>query len=350
MVILVDDEDRENEGDLVMAAEAITPEAINFMAKHARGLICLTLTEEHVRRLGLNMMVADNRATHGTAFTVSIDAASGISTGISAADRAKTIRDAVAPDANHTSLVTPGHIFPLKAQRGGVLVRVGQTEGSVDLARLAGLQPSGVICEIMNDDGTMARMDDLRAFAEQHRMVIVSVADLIAYRMQRESLVNHSAPRSVQLGRWGGWTLTAWQSDIEPEVHYALVRGEIDPDAPTLVRVHTECTLGDVFGADICACGAILEGALDRIAAEGRGVVLYLHRGADRHAPVVLGAHEREATRSTAMRNFGIGAQILARLGLGRIRLLTNTPHKVPGLDGYGLHIVEEVPIPVGKH
>jgi 3,4-dihydroxy 2-butanone 4-phosphate synthase/GTP cyclohydrolase II len=342
MVVLVDDEDRENEGDLCMAAQRCTPEAVNFMARHGRGLICLTLTDDHLRRLGLTMMVSENRAPMGTAFTVSIDAADGITTGISAADRARTVQVAVAPEATQRDIVTPGHVFPIRARDGGVLVRTGQTEGSVDLARLAGLAPAGVICEILNDDGTMARMPDLEAFARAHGLCIVTIADLISYRLQRESMVRRSPPRVVRTEPWGEFTLYAFESDLEPLVHLALVRGVIDADRPTLVRVHAENVLTDVFGVADGARGNLLRGAMDRICAEGSGVLLYLQRS--QHPQRTTTRAER-GSRSMVMRTIGIGCQILSMLGVHDIRLLTNTPHRMPALDGYGLRIVEEVPV-----
>jgi 3,4-dihydroxy 2-butanone 4-phosphate synthase/GTP cyclohydrolase II len=360
MVILVDDEDRENEGDLCLPAELVTPEAINFMAKHARGLICLTLTEERIRRLNLPMMVPENASPLGTAFTVSVEAAKGVSTGISAADRATTVQAAVADDAVPSDLISPGHVFPLLAKPGGVLVRTGQTEGSVDLARLAGLRPAGVICEIMNDDGTMARMPELEAFAAEHGLTIVTVADIIRQRLERESLVEAVRDVEVVLGDSGAWRAKAYVNQVDSLQHLALIKGDISGDSPTLVRVHTGCPLGDVFANAACDCGPQLQTTLARIAEEGRGVLLYLHRDLrtlatliDQH---VLG-RKGEASEPVGpaaqpgmpptLRDFGIGAQILRDQGLGRIRLLTNNPKKIKGLEGYGLDVIERLPLAV---
>jgi 3,4-dihydroxy 2-butanone 4-phosphate synthase/GTP cyclohydrolase II len=354
MVILVDDEDRENEGDLTMAAEKVTPEAINFMARHGRGLICLTLTEERIARLSLPMMVQDNRAPMGTAFTVSIEARHGVTTGISAQDRAVTIRTAVARDARPEDIVSPGHVFPLKARRGGVLVRTGQTEGSVDLARLAGLEPAGVICEIMRDDGQMARMPDLERFAEEHGLLIVSIAELIDYRLQNERLVHRLSSGPLHLGA-AGFTAHVFGSDVEDTEYLALVLG--DPAAAAargdalLVRVQSMCPVGDVFASPACDCRWQLDESLRTIAAEGRGVFLYVHprsrtslRGSfDAH---VLHAPRGDAPAATgALRDFGLGAQVLADLGVRRIRLLSNNPKKIAGIAGYGIEVVERVPI-----
>jgi len=352
MVILVDDEDRENEGDLCMAAELVTPEAINFMAKEARGLICLTLEEERIRRLNLPMMVSDNQSPFETAFTVSIEAAEGVTTGISAHDRAHTILTAVAKDARPEDLVRPGHVFPLRARRGGVLVRTGQTEGSVDLARLAGLEPAGVICEIMNDDGTMARMPDLERFAEKHGMVIVSIAELIRYRLEKERLVQRVAEEEVRLAG-GVFRGIAYRMEGDPRTHMALVMGELADDEPILVRVQAMCTIGDVFGSTACACGESLRGALERIAAEGRGAVVYLQKEAAAGASILRCSRMHDpddGKRSTGpFRDYGLGAQILNDLGIRRLRVLTNNPKKLVGLEGYGLEVVEQVAIPVAK-
>jgi 3,4-dihydroxy 2-butanone 4-phosphate synthase/GTP cyclohydrolase II len=352
MVILVDDEDRENEGDLCMAAELVTPEAINFMAKEARGLICLALEEERIRRLNLPMMVADNQSPYETAFTVSIEAAKGVTTGISAHDRAHTIRTAVARDARPEDLVRPGHVFPLRARKGGVLVRTGQTEGSVDLARLAGLEPAGVICEIMNDDGTMARMPDLERFAEKHGLLIVSIAELIRYRLEKEKLVQRVAEEEVRLAG-GVFRGIAYQMEGDSRTHMALVMGDLEDGEPALVRVQAMCTVGDVFGSIACACGESLRGALERITAEGRGAVVYLQKEAVSGASILRCARMHDpddVKRSTGpFRDYGLGAQILSDLGIRRLRVLTNNPKKLVGLEGYGLEVVEQVPIPVAK-
>ena len=347
MVVLVDDEDRENEGDLCMAAERVTPEAVNFMATFGRGLICLPMTEERIRQLDLAMMVHDNQARMGTAFTVSIEAKSGVTTGISAADRAHTIQVAVAPGAKSDDLVRPGHVFPLRARAGGVLQRSGQTEGAVDLARLAGLVPAGVICEIMNDDGTMARMPDLERFAERHELRIVTIAELIEYRMQKERLVRRVAEADLRFeGLAGAYRAFAYEATTGGRF-LAIVRGDVGGTDAVLCRVHTGCLTGDVFGSRTCDCGAQLRAALAAIEAEGRGVVLYLPpnpdigREIERH---VLHKSGTSADPGPELREFGLGAQVLRDLGLGRIRLLTNNPRKIVGLEGFGLDIVERVP------
>jgi len=346
MVILVDDEDRENEGDLCMAAELVTPEAINFMAKEARGLICLTLEEDRIRRLNLPMMVSDNQSPFETAFTVSIEAAHGVTTGISAHDRAHTIRTAVAPDAKPEDLVRPGHVFPLRARKGGVLVRSGQTEGSVDLARLAGLEPAGVICEIMNDDGTMARMPDLERYAEKHGLVIVSVADLIRYRLEKERLVQRIAEETVELEA-GSFRAIAFRMEGAPGTHLAFVMGEVATDEPVLVRVQARCSMGEVFGSTACGCGHALRQSLRRIAEEGRGALVHLHREAESPLRCTRMHDPDDRARSTGpFRDYGLGAQILNDLGIRRLRLLTNNPKKLVGLEGYGLQVVEQVAIP----
>jgi 3,4-dihydroxy 2-butanone 4-phosphate synthase/GTP cyclohydrolase II len=359
MVVLVDDENRENEGDLTMAAEKVTPAAVNFMAKYGRGLICLSLTPERIQQLGLRMMVRDNTSSFGTAFTVSIEARRGVTTGISAADRATTILTAVDRDAKPDDLVQPGHVFPLRARQGGVLVRTGQTEGSVDLARLAGLEPAGVICEVMNDDGTMARLPDLEIFAQQHGVRIASIADLVAHRMRTETLVHAAAVVHLPT-KYGNFTAMAFINDVDKYEHIALVKGEIDPEIPTLVRVHSECLTGDTLGSLRCDCGDQLQVALRMIEAEGRGILLYLHQeGRGIGLLNKLKAYElqdqgkdtveaNEALGFPAdMRDYGIGAQILAYLGVRKMRLMTNNPKKMVALEGYGLSVEERVPLEI---
>jgi 3,4-dihydroxy 2-butanone 4-phosphate synthase/GTP cyclohydrolase II len=346
MVILTDDEDRENEGDLVMAADAVTPEAINFMARHARGLICLSLTEERVRALELPMMVDDNRSSRTTAFTISIEAREGVTTGISAADRARTVQVAVAQQTRAGDIVSPGHVFPLKARPGGVLQRSGHTEGSVDLARLAGRDASGVICEIMKDDGTMARYPDLLVFAEEHGLRILSIADLIQYRLQHERLVELRKSGPVTLESGVKWNAHVYAVSVEERQALALTLGEIDA-RPTLVRVHTGSVIGDVFGVRQ-GLRVVLSEAVQRIEAEGRGVILFLPGRIDleRDLAFHLGDALPPRTpvdRAEVLREYGVGAQVLADLGLSNIRLLTNRPRRIAGLDGYGLEIVEQL-------
>ena len=350
MVILTDDEDRENEGDLVMAAEKVTPKAINFMATHARGLICLSLTDERLRQLNLPLMVQDNTSPYQTAFTVSIEAARGVTTGISAQDRATTIRAAVARDARPGDLTRPGHVFPLRAREGGVLVRTGQTEGSVDLARLAGLSPAGVICEVMNPDGTMARRPELARFARRYDLHMLSVADLIRYRLKHERLVRRLDSRTITRPGEGDFTAIRYGSDVDPLVHVALVKGDISGPEPVLTRVHRACLVGDLLGSSGCDCGAQLQQAFRRISEEGRGVVVYLQKDQPQDARLVcthLTAEEKVQDRRdrTRLREFGVGAQILKDLGLVRLRLLTNNPKKIVGLESYALEVVEQVPL-----
>ncbi|HJK90365.1 MAG TPA: 3,4-dihydroxy-2-butanone-4-phosphate synthase [Polyangiaceae bacterium LLY-WYZ-15_(1-7)] len=345
MVILTDDEDRENEGDLVMAAELCTPETINFMARHARGLICLSLTEDRCDRLELPMMVGHNKSSRSTAFTVSIEARHGVSTGISAADRAHTIRTAVAPDVRPSDLVSPGHVFPLRAKPGGVLQRTGHTEGSVDLARLAGLDAAGVICEIMNDDGTMARYDDLVGFAETHGLRLLSIADLIEYRLSRERLVRVAREGEVKLPGGGAWKARVYEVLTDARQFLALVHGEIDRE-PTLVRVHTASVLGDMVGLEEPSRVQMRE-AVEAIEAEGKGVILLLPSGASlgEELAFFLGheaPHRPRPQQGEVLREYGLGAQVLADLGLGKIRILTNRPRRIPSLDGYGLEVVEQ--------
>jgi len=357
MIILVDDENRENEGDLTIAAEKVTPEAINFMARYGRGLICLALSPSIVEQLGLNQMVNDNRSPYKTAFTVSIEARKGVTTGISAADRAHTILTAVAPDATPKDLVQPGHIFPLRARRGGVLFRTGQTEGSVDLTRLAGLRHAAVICEIMKDDGTMARMPDLEKFSEEHGLKIATVADTINYRMRTESFV-HKAAETVLPTPYGEFKAIAFVNDMDDYEHLALVKGDIDPEKDLLVRVHSECLTGDVFGSYRCDCGEQLKKSMVMVQEEGLGVILYLHqegRGiglANKLKAYALqdkGFDTVEANEELGfkpdLRDYGVGAQILVALGIRRMRLMTNNPKKIIGLQGYNLEVTGRVPI-----
>ena len=356
MVILMDDKDRENEGDLCMAAEKITPKAINFMATYGRGLICLPLTEERVRHLGISMMVSENTSPFGTAFTVSVDAASAITTGISAADRAKTILDAIADDAKPQDLVTPGHIFPLRARNGGVLVRAGQTEGSVDLARLAGLKPSGVICEIMKDDGTMARQPDLMKFARKHNLKVVTIADLIQYRLNYDSLVYRAAAAPLPTRVGGQFEAVVYNTHVDQSEHLALIKGDISPKEETLVRVHTKYVPGDVFGFELLNTGAVIQRSMEIIAKKGKGVILYLqpeHKGlrpAMVAYPKVEGKQQKNMNPSFVYRadfkEYGIGAQILRDLGVRKMRLLTNNKKHLVGLSGYGLEVTALEPIP----
>lgn len=340
MVILMDDKNRENEGDLCMAAEKTTPEAINFMARFGRGLICLSLTEERVNQLGLRMMVSENTSPFGTAFTVSIDAAKGISTGISAGDRSRTVLASVADDAKPEDLVVPGHMFPLRAKNGGVLVRAGQTEGSVDLARLAGLKPAGVICEVMNDDGTMARLPDLEQFAVEHDLKVATIADLIHYRLRHDSLVYSVASARLPTKHGGEFRAAVYNTHIDDSEHLALIKGEISPNEETLVRVHSRHVPGDVFGLESRNTRAIIRSSMEMIEREGKGVIVYLQ--------TKMNGSESSGGESAAaqadFREYGIGAQILRDLGVGKMRLITKNPKNLVGLSGYGLEITASVP------
>jgi 3,4-dihydroxy 2-butanone 4-phosphate synthase/GTP cyclohydrolase II len=352
-IILVDDEDRENEGDLCMAAELVTPDDINFMARFGRGLICLTLTEERVQRLGLTKMAERNESLFGTNFYVSIEAREGVTTGISAGDRATTIRAAVAPEANPDSLVSPGHVFPICARKGGVLVRSGQTEGSVDLARLAGLTPAGVICEIMKDDGTMARMPDLESFAEEHELGILTIAQLIEHRMQRESLVRKAVSGTlVPAGLRREFRVDTFKTEVSDAQYMVLVLGQPRREDPVLVRMHRACIPGDVLGGDSCGCARKKQRALELIERAGCGVFVYIHPGRlDLTAQVrghVTGRQVSEAREEglpPELRDFGLGAQVLAELGLSKIRLMTDNPQRFVGLRSYGLEVVERIPL-----
>lgn len=363
MIVLVDDENRENEGDLVMAAQFVTPEAINFMVTHARGLVCLTLAPELAERLQLKPMVPTNASNHGTAFTVSIEAAEGVSTGISAADRAHTVRVAVSPDCRPEDIVSPGHVFPLTARSGGVLVRAGHTEGSVDMAHLNHLNPAGVICEIMNSDGSMSRLPDLRRFADAHGFKLCSIADLIGWRMARESLVRVASQATLPTRYGKDFKVLVFDSPMDKASHVALVMGDIRADEPTLVRVHSECLTGDVFGSLRCDCGDQLAAAMEQISREGKGVLVYLRqegRGIGLENKIKAyslqdeGLDTVDANKEIGfppdLRTYGIGAQIMRAVGIGKFRLLTNNPRKIIGLDGFGLEFVGREPIEIAPN
>ncbi len=362
MIVIVDDEDRENEGDLMLAAEKVSPEAINFMAKYGRGLICLTLTEERLDHLRIGPMSAENTSNYGTAFCEAIDARYGVTTGISAYDRARTILVAIDPATRPSDLARPGHVFPLRARKGGVLVRAGQTEASVDLARMAGMVPAGIICEIMREDGTMARVPDLIEFCRTHDLKMLTVAEVIRYRMQHERYV-HRVGEALVNTRQGEFRVIAYQSEVDGgDSHLALVRGDITHgDEPVLVRMHSHCLIGDVFGSAGCDCRATLEAALEAIAAEGRGALIYLHQSARGFSVEKVGdktaisfQHDRtspslpESERRT-QREIGLGAQILSDLNLRRIRLLTNHPRRLAALEGFDIEVVENVPVTLAK-
>ena len=359
MIILVDDEDRENEGDLTMAAEFVTPEAINFMTKYGRGLVCLALEAQVADNLELPLMVRDNTSKFGTGFTISIEAKRGVTTGISAADRAITIRTAIAENARPEDLARPGHVFPLRAREGGVLVRTGQTEGSVDLCKIAGLRPGAVICEVMNDDGTMSRRPQLEAFAREHNLKICTIADLIAYRIKTETLVREVVRAQLPTS-YGSFQLIGFENDIDHKEHVALVKGEIDPEEPVLVRVHSECLTGDVLHSLRCDCGDQLHRAMEMIEKEGKGVIVYMRQEGRGIGLInkLKAYHLQDRGRDTVeanvelgfepdLRDYGIGAQILVSLGVRKMKMMTNNPKKIIGLDGYALEVTERVPIEI---
>ena len=358
MIVVVDDEDRENEGDLTIAAEKVTPEIINFMARHGRGLVCLAMTEERLEYLRIPLMTNQNTSTYGTAFCEAIDARHGVTTGISAADRARTIQVAIDPASTAHDLARPGHMFPLRARRGGVLVRAGQTEAAVDLARMAGLIPAGVICEIMNDNGTMARVPELTEFCALHGLQMLTIAELIRHRLQYERYIHRIAEGTLETP-FGEFRTIAYQGDLDSETHLALVRGDVENAEPVLVRMHSHCLLGDVFHSTRCECRHMIEGSLERIAAEGRGVLVYLHQTGPGYAlEAVAGGEKRivshsreyyeyndEAGRRRLQYESGLGAQILSDLKLRSIRLLTNHPRKIVAFEGFGIRIVDQVPV-----
>jgi 3,4-dihydroxy 2-butanone 4-phosphate synthase / GTP cyclohydrolase II len=359
MIILVDDENRENEGDLTMAAEFVTADSINFMAKYGRGLVCLALEASIVDKLDLPLMVRDNTSKFGTGFTISIEAKKGVTTGISAADRAVTIRTAIACDARADDLAKPGHVFPLRAREGGVLVRTGQTEGSVDLCRIAGLRPGAVICEVMNDDGTMARRPQLEDFAREHGIRICTIADIIAYRMKNEILVREAVRAQIPTP-YGPFTLIGFENDIDGKEHVALVKGDINPEEPVLVRVHSECLTGDVFHSMRCDCGDQLDRSMEMIEDEGKGVIVYMRQEGRGIGLInkLRAYHLQERGRDTVeanvelgfapdLRDYGLGAQILVAVGVRKMRMMTNNPKKIVGLEGYGLEIVDRVSIEI---
>ena len=358
MIVVVDDEDRENEGDLTLAAEKVTPEAINFMAKYGRGLVCLAMTEERLDQLRIGPMTAENTSQFGTAFCEAIDAREGVTTGISAYDRARTIQVAIDPASRPGDLARPGHVFPLRARKGGVLVRAGQTEASVDLARMAGLVPAGIICEIMNEDGTMARVPDLTRFCAEHRLKMITVAEIIRYRLAHERTIRRIGEALLPT-RFGEFRMIAYESELDGESHVALLKGDVEHagDDPVLVRMHSHCLVGDVFGATWCGCHDVIERSLEHISEEGRGALIYLHQTSKGFSVEKLGdkpvlSFHREARLATlpesvrqTQREIGIGAQILSDLNLRRIRLLTNHPRKVAALEGFDIEIVEQVPV-----
>ena len=360
MVILVDDEDRENEGDLTIAAEFVDAEVINFMAKYGRGLICLAMTGDMCDKLDLPLMVDNNQSPYQTGFTVSIEARCGVTTGISAADRARTVQTAISPGAKPSDLVRPGHIFPLRARKGGVTVRTGQTEGSVDLARLAGRRPAAVICEIMDDDGNMARMPSLEKFSEEHGIGICTIEDLIEYRMRTESFVHKMAETTIPTSIAGDFRCAVYENDVDELLQIAMIKGEITPDEPVLVRVHSECLTGDIFGSLRCDCRGQLHEAMRMIEKEGKGVLLYVRqegRGiglVNKIKAYALQEQGRDTVEANEelgfqsdLRNYGIGAQVLADLGVRKMKLITNNPKKMVGLEGYGIHVEEQVPIEI---
>ena len=362
MIVLIDDDDRENEGDLVCAAEMVTPQIVNFMATHARGLICLALDTQRTKQLDLPLMVAHNQTEHGTNFTVTIEAAEGVSTGISAADRAHTILTAMKSDASPLDIVKPGHIFPLKANEGGVLKRAGHTEGAVDLSRIAGFRPGGVICEIMNEDGSMARYPELRRFADQNGMKLSTIADLIKYRTRHESVVRIETEAKMPT-EFGNFKVVGFYSEVDNKDYVALVKGKWSEDDAVLVRVHSQCLTGDVFGSQRCDCGPQLQSAMEMVEAEGRGVILYLPqegRGIGLLNKIRAYRLQEEGMDTVEanhhlgfkddLRDYGLGARMLSLLGIRRMRLMTNNPRKIVGIEGHGLEIVERVPLEKGHH